>query len=61
MVKPIIDLMLLSSMFGFVSGIMVAGSLANFGALHSSDPFPNTASDVLFSDDGWGLNQEMFE
>jgi hypothetical protein len=61
MVKPIIDLMLFSSMFALVNGIMVAGTLANLGDLKRSSTFPNTSSDYLFSDDGWGLIREMFE
>jgi hypothetical protein len=61
MVKPIIDLMLFSSMFALVNGIMEAGALANLGDLKRSSTFPNTSSDYLFSDDGWGLIREMFE
>jgi hypothetical protein len=60
MVKPIIDLMLLSNIFVFVNAIMVAGSLANLGSLNSNTP-PSGASDHLLSDDGWGLIREMFE
>jgi hypothetical protein len=61
MVKPIIDLMLFSSMFALVNGIMVAGALANLGDFNRSSTFPNTSSDYLLSDDGWGLIREMFE
>jgi hypothetical protein len=62
MVKPIIDLMLFSSMFPLVNGIMLAGALAHLGALTSrSGTRPGSASDDLFSDDGWGLIPETFE
>jgi hypothetical protein len=53
--------MLFFSMFALVNGIMVAGALANLGDLKRSSTFPNTWSDYLFSDDGWGLIREMFE
>jgi hypothetical protein len=62
MVKPMIDLMLLSSMFHFVSGMILAGVLANLGSLNNrSSALPSGGSDHLLSDDGWGLIREMFE
>jgi hypothetical protein len=36
MVKPIIDLMLLPSMCVFLTGLMVAGTLANLSSLNRS-------------------------
>jgi hypothetical protein len=57
----VIRVMLLSSMFSFVNGIMLAGTLANLGSLNRHGTLPNTASDHLFSDDGWGLIREIFE
>jgi hypothetical protein len=47
----VIRVMLLSSMFSFVNGIMLAGMLANLGSLNRPGTFPSAASDHLFSDD----------
>jgi hypothetical protein len=61
-VKPIIDLMLFSSMFPFVNGILLAGSLANLGSLTSkSGILPSTASDHPISDEGWESIRGIFE
>jgi hypothetical protein len=48
----VIRVMLLSSMFSFVNGIMLAGKLANLGSLNRPGTLPSAASDHLFSDDG---------
>jgi hypothetical protein len=57
----VIRVMLLSSMFSFVNGIMLAGALANLGSLNRDGTLPSAALGHLVSDDGWGLIREIFE
>ena len=59
--KTVISIMLFPSMFACMTGIMLAGALANLSSGNRSGSLPSTISDDLVSYGGWGLIREMLE